>query len=50
MTVNGALVASDLGILVGNGLNLSYDQRLKSYLKVKDDSKMAMIQSSWYAQ
>lgn len=50
MTVNGALVASDLGVLVGNGLNLNYDQRLKTYLKVKDDSKMVMVRGSWYAK
>lgn len=50
MEVNGALVAADVGVLVGGGLNLNYDQRLKSFLKIKDDSKVAMAQLAWYSQ
>lgn len=50
MIVNGALVASDVGVLVPTQLNLNYDQRLKSFLKIKDDSKIVLTQTAWYAQ
>ena len=50
MAVNGAVVAADVGILAANGLALSYDSRLKAFLKIKDDSKIAMAQSAWFAE
>lgn len=50
MTVNGAFVAADLGILVPGGLNLHYDARLKQFMKLKDDSKVFMDQVAWFAQ
>lgn len=50
MTVNGALVAADIGVLVGNGLNLNYDKRLKEFLKIEDDSEIMLVQGSWYAR
>ncbi|RME21006.1 MAG: hypothetical protein D6800_12565, partial [Candidatus Zixiibacteriota bacterium] len=50
MLVNGALVAADLGILAGNGLQLNYDQRLKNFLKIKDDSKITLTRVAWYSE
>ncbi len=50
MAINGAVVAADVGILAAQGLALSYDTRLKSFLKIKDDSKVAMAQSAWFAE
>ncbi|MEW6051830.1 MAG: PilX N-terminal domain-containing pilus assembly protein [Candidatus Zixiibacteriota bacterium] len=50
MIVNGAMVAADVGVLVPNSLKLNYDQRLKTFLKIKDDSKVAMDQSAWYSE
>ena len=48
---NGAMVAADVGVLVpgngGVGLQLSYDQRLKEFLKIKDTSKILMVQEMW---
>ncbi|HXF49438.1 MAG TPA: hypothetical protein VNL73_08460 [Verrucomicrobiae bacterium] len=43
MQVNGAIVAADVGLLVTNGLQMNYDGRLKSFLKIKDNSKIALI-------
>ncbi len=50
MIVNGSIVAADIGMLVGNGLNLNYDQRLKNFMKLQDDSEIGIAQVSWYAQ
>lgn len=50
MTVNGALVASDVGVLTPYGLQLNYDQRLRSYLKIKDNSKVEITQVFWYSR
>lgn len=50
MTMNGAMVAADVGVLVANGLDLRYDQRLKSFLKIKDDSNVGMATVAWYAE
>ncbi len=50
MTINGALVAADLGVLVGGGLNLHYDGRLKQFMKLKDDSKVNLVQVAWFAE
>lgn len=47
MLVNGAMVAADIGVLVGNGLQLNYDQRLGGYLKIEDTSKIQMIREMW---
>jgi hypothetical protein len=49
MTVNGSIVAADVGILVPQALKMNYDQRLKSFLKIKDNSKVAVAQASWIA-
>jgi Tfp pilus assembly protein PilX len=50
MVVNGALVAADIGVLSGGGLYLYYDQRLKTFLKIKDDSKVTMAQIAWFSE
>lgn len=50
MTINGAVVAADVGILTPQGLNLHYDQRLKSFLKIKDASLVNLAGVSWYAE
>ncbi len=50
MTINGSIVAADVGVLVGGGLNLHYDQRLKTFLNIKDDSKVLLVQTSWYSE
>ncbi len=50
MTVNGSIVAADVGILVATALKINYDQRLKSFLKIKDNSKVAVAQASWIAE
>ncbi len=50
MTINGSIVASDVGVLVGGGLNLHYDQRLKTFLNIKDDSKVLLVQVAWFSE
>ncbi len=50
MIVNGSIVAADIGMLVGNGLNLNYDQRLKDFLKLQDDSEIGLAQVGWFAE
>ncbi len=50
MIVNGSIVAADIGMLVGNGLNLNYDQRMKDFLKIQDNSSIALTQVAWYAE
>ena len=50
MTINGAIVAADVGVLVPNGLNIHYDQRLKSFLKIKDASLIDLTGVAWYAE
>ncbi len=50
MEVNGALVSADVGVLVGVELKLNYDQRLKNFLKIKDDSQIAIARASWFAR
>jgi hypothetical protein len=47
MLINGSLVAADLGVLVPGGLQLNYDSRLKQFLKVKDNSKIAKVNLMW---
>lgn len=50
LTINGSLVASDIGVLAGNSLNLNYDARLKSFMKINDDTEVGIQQIAWYAQ
>ncbi len=50
MTINGAVVAADVGILAAQGLALSYDSRMKSFLKIKDDSSVGLATVAWYAE
>jgi Tfp pilus assembly protein PilX len=50
MTINGAVVAADVGMLAPKGLNLHYDPRLKSFLKIKDASLVSLSGVSWYAE
>ena len=52
MTVNGALLASDVGLLVpgngGIGLQLNYDQRVAQMIELADEDSMIVIRESLY--
>jgi hypothetical protein len=50
MILNGSVVAADVGILTPQSLKLNYDKRLKSFLNIKDDSKVAFEQSAWFSE
>jgi hypothetical protein len=45
LTINGALVARDTGILAGGHLEINYDQRVKQLLQVRDTSKVLLSQT-----
>jgi len=52
MRVNGAIVAADVGLLVpgngGTGLQMNYDSRLKTFLRIIDDSKISLVNTGWF--
>ncbi|MFQ5607337.1 MAG: hypothetical protein ACE5GA_05275, partial [Candidatus Zixiibacteriota bacterium] len=50
LNVNGSLVAADIGVLAGTATNLNYDQRLKTFLKIQDESEIAIDRVAWYAE
>ncbi len=51
LLLNGAMVAADVGVLVpgngGVGLQLNYDQRISSLLKLKDPSQVSLVRRAW---
>ncbi|MFQ5847186.1 MAG: hypothetical protein ACE5IQ_05855 [Candidatus Methylomirabilales bacterium] len=53
MLLNGAMVAADVGVLVagmnaeGFGLQLNYDQRVSTLLKLKDPSQVRLVRRAW---
>ena len=56
MTVNGAMVAADMGVLVpgenadGFGLELNYDQRVANMLKIKNPEAVRLARRAWQLQ
>ncbi|MFQ5658292.1 MAG: hypothetical protein ACE5G5_12180, partial [Candidatus Methylomirabilales bacterium] len=51
LLLNGAMVAADMGVLVpgngGVGLQLYYDQRISTLLKLKDPSQVSLVRRAW---
>ncbi|MBI4586196.1 MAG: hypothetical protein HY717_19470 [Planctomycetes bacterium] len=43
MIINGALVARDAGVLVADGLEINYDERVKQLLNIRDTTKVSMV-------
>ncbi len=56
MTVNGAMVAADMGVLVpgenadGFGLELNYDQRVANMLKIRNPEAVRLARRAWQLQ
>ncbi len=52
MRLNGAMVAADIGVLVpgktgGVGMQLNYDQRVSTLLKLRDPERVRLVRHSW---
>jgi Tfp pilus assembly protein PilX len=53
MRLNGAMVSADVGVLVpgtdaaGFGLQLNYDQRISTLLKLKDPELVRLVRRAW---
>jgi Tfp pilus assembly protein PilX len=56
MTVNGAMVSADMGVLVpgenadGFGLELNYDKRVANMLRLKDPEAVRLARRAWQLQ
>ncbi|MCP4633417.1 MAG: hypothetical protein GY855_10870 [candidate division Zixibacteria bacterium] len=56
MLLNGGMIAADMGVLTpsngdGNvGLQLNYDERLRNYLDVYDETEVLLARVSWYSE
>ena len=42
MIVNGAILSADVGLLVGNGIDLNYDKRVKESLKLEETGQITL--------
>jgi len=43
LTINGAMVARDCGVLVGGHLELNYDARIRNLLQIYDTTKVRLV-------